>query len=392
MIITKIECIPLRYEMDEKDYRYNAISKLTARAHIIVKVHTDEGIVGIGESFSGANPAASTITVIEKELAPLVVGEDPLRNEWLWRRMYENTILHGRGGILPCAISGIDTALWDIKGKYLAQPVYKLLGGYSNRVEGYASGGFLRKGAPLDESGKELKELCDAHGYRAAKMKVGRNRTSGNPMFLRKEPEYHLRFEDDLERVRLARMILGPDIKLMVDANCAWDLHHALRAGRFFDEQNVYLFEEPVATDNWNASKILTRDLVLKIAGYETEQLAINFAGLITEQVVDVVQPDIAWVGGITEAKKIADIAAAFFKECATHLFGSAVLQAAALHLSCAIPNSGPLEMDTNPNPLRTELVKNPIRVDPDGFVTVSDRPGLGVELIDEMVEQYRLR
>ncbi len=389
MKITRIECVPIRYKADEPCY--NSMIKLEARTHILVLVHTDEGITGIGESFAGGNPVVSTTTVIEKELAPLVVGEDPLRHEYLWRKMYENTIQHGRGGIVPCAISGIDTALWDIKGKYLGQPVYKLLGGYGNRVEAYASGGFYRKDAPLDYNAKELKHQCDTHGFRAVKMKVGRTPTQGNPLFLRKEPEFHLSFEQDLERVRFARDILGPEIKIMVDANCAWDLHHAMRAGRYFDQLNVYLFEEPVATDNLHASAILTRDLVTKIAGYETEQLTHSYARLITEHAVDVVQPDIAWVGGITVAKKIADLAAVYYKECATHMFGSAVLLSAATHLSCGIPNSGLLEFDTNPSPLRSDLIVTPIRVDPDGYVTVSDKPGLGVELVPEIVEKYRL-
>lgn len=389
MKITKIECIVLRYVMDE--VRYNANCRIAGRSSLIVRVYTDSGIVGIGESSLGSGPPESTVNVIEKELSPLIVGEDPLMSEYIWQKCYHNTMFHGRGGIIPSAMSGIDTALWDIKGKFSNLPLYILLGGFSNRVETYASGGFYKKGEGLDFSGKELKEACDKTGYRAAKMKVGRTHTQGNPLYLKAEPEFFISFEDDLQRVRLAREILGPEIKLMVDANTGWDVHHAMRAGKYYDELNVYMFEEPIRTDDYYGSSLLAKSLIVKIAGYETEQLSYRYCRMIAEHAVDIVQPDIAWVGGITEAKKIADQAASYNKECATHVFGSAVILAAGLHLSCGISNSGLLEFDTHFNPLRSDLVKDPLEVDPDGFMTVSEKPGLGIELDEKTIAKYRI-
>lgn len=390
MRITEVECIPLSYKMDE--VRYNANSRLSERVCLLVKVHTDEGLYGLGESLHGGSSVAATVAVIEEELAPLVIGEDPLMTERIWQKCFHNTMIHARGGIVPCAISGIDTALWDIKGKYFGAPLYKLLGGCSNRVEAYASGGFYRKGEAPDFSAKELKKYCDRDGYKAVKMKVGRTRTPGNPLYYKADPDFFISFEEDLERVACARRILGDGIKIMVDANAAWDLHHAMRAGRFYDSLNVYLFEEPVRTDDYASSAILTRELALKVAGYESEQMAYNYARMITQNAVDVVQPDLSWTGGVTECKKISDMAAVHNKECCVHVFGSGVLLAASVHFSCGIANSGPIEMDTNPNPLRTDLLKDPVKVDADGFITVSEKPGIGVELAEDVVEKYRLR
>lgn len=388
MKITKVECTPLLYKNEEPFY--NGVGILGARGALLVRIFTDEGICGIGEACAGDGPMSVTINVIEKELAPLIVGEDPLMTEWLWNKCYFSCFGHGRGGIVICALSGIDMALWDVKGKYFGAPLYKLLGGHKTQIAAYASAGFYRRGDDAMSAARELKAYVE-EGFRAVKMKVGRTHTPLSPIYYKRGGDFYLSFEEDLERVANARKLLGPGITLMVDANAAWDRHHALAAGKFFEEQGVYLFEEPTRTEDYETSRFLNRHLGIKIAGYETEQLLYNFARLIDRDCVSVVQPDIAWAGGITETKKIADYAAAHYKECAPHAFGSAVLMAATVHLCCALPNAGMIEFDKNINPLRDDLLKTPIRPDREGKITVGEDPGLGVELNDDVVEKYRL-
>lgn len=389
MKITKIECVPLVYKYEKPIY--DAIFKAAQRQALLVKVHTDEGLVGIGEAASFGGPMSSTIGVIENEIAPRIIGMDPFQVERIWRKTYYNSYQHGRGGIVVCALSGIDIALWDLMGKKAGVPLYKLLGGYTDKVMAYASGGFYAEGKGTKEIAAEFKGYVDS-GFRAIKMKVGRNRTAMNPLEVMPDPEFFYTVEEDLERVEAVRKAVGKDVLLSVDANVAWDLQTAMRAGKFFDAQGVYFFEEPLNTDNRAASAELAAALTAKVAGYETEQLVYNFVPLITGRCVDIVQPDLSWAGGVTECRKIASLAYAHHLEVAPHCFSSAVLMAVSLHFLCSIPNGGLLEFDRNPNAMRDEIVKTPFAIDKDGFVHVPEKPGLGIELDDAAVEKYRLK
>ena len=389
MKITKVECIPLIYPYEEPIY--DAIFKVSKRQALLVKVYTDEGIWGVGEAASFGGPLSSTVEVVEQELAPRIIGEDPFKVEWIWRKCYYMSLQHGRGGIVICAMSGIDIALWDIIGKATKTPLYKLLGGYSNKVRAYASGGFYKCGKGTKEISEEMTSYVEK-GYTACKMKVGRNKTAMNPLEVMPDPDFWYDVEEDLERVEAVCKAIGKKTRLLVDANAAWDLQTAMKMGKEFDKLNVYLMEEPVCTDDHYASESLVSTLDLKIGGYETEQLVFNFARLITEHCVDVVQPDLSWAGGITECKKISDLAYTYHKEFAPHCFSSAVLLAASAHFLCAIPNSAMLEMDQNPNGLRTEIVMKPLSIDTNGYVNVSDKPGLGIELNETAIERYRVK
>lgn len=386
MKITGIECLPLVFPYGEPIY--DAIFKAPHRQAMLVRVHTDEGISGIGEAASFGGPLDSTKVVLEKEIAPRLIGEDPFDVERIWRKVYFRSWQHGRGGIVVCAMSGIDIALWDIIGKAVKKPLYKLLGGYSNRVRSYASGGFYRKDKGVKEIAAELSSFVDK-GYTGVKMKVGRNQTSMNPLEVMPDPEYNYTLAEDLERVEAVRKAIGNDIRLLVDANAAWDLHTALVMGRHFDRLGVYLMEEPLCTDDLYSSAALAAELDLNIAGYETEQLVYNFERLVSNKCIDIVQPDLSWAGGITECRKIANLAYAFHKPVALHCFSSAVLLSASLHFLCAIPNAGMLEMDQNRNGLRQDIVTEEIAIDKDGFVTVPDKPGLGIEIDEEAVQKY---
>jgi L-alanine-DL-glutamate epimerase-like enolase superfamily enzyme len=359
------------------------------RGGLLVEVETDSGIVGIGEAGLGGG---ATATVIEKDLAPMLVGEDPLMIEGLWQKMFARTRQYGRRGVVMQGISGIDIALWDIAGKVAKMPVYKLLGACRDRVDAYASGGFYQEGKSAADLAGEA-EGYRARGFRGMKMKIGRNPSTqthlreliGNKGFCEVDPS------EDLARVAAVRQALGPHAKLMVDVNCAWSPAFAIEMGRAMEPYNLYWIEEPVATDDIEGSARVADALATPIAGYETEMGLYAFRELISRGAVDIVQLDIAWSGGFSEGRRIAAYAGAHHRMVAPHAFAGAVLLVASLHFAAAIPNGLVLEWDQNPNAIRDELLKEPLRLESDGTVKLPERPGLGIELDRGAVERYRV-
>ncbi len=389
MKITKLECIPLIYTMNKPFY--SGSGKCGMRQLLIVRVYTDEGVTGIGEAATFGGPVSSTLQVLVDEIEPMLLGEDPFNVERIWRKCYLSSFQHGRGGIFISALSGVDIALWDIIGKSTGQPLYKLLGGFRDSIPVYASGGFYMQGKTIDDLSAEAASYADS-GFRGVKIKVARTDSSG--MLLsedKKSQECIVSFDEDLERVQAVKKALGKNLRLMVDANAAWGYNDALKAGKLYDELDVYFFEEPVRTDDYEGSARLSHDLQTRIAGYETEALAVNYTRLITMGAVDIVQPDLSWSGGITESRKIAALAAARHMECAAHVFSSGILLVASLHFTCGIPNGTMMEYDMSDNLFRTELLTEPIVPDSAGNITVSKKPGLGIELNEAILEKYRI-
>jgi len=359
------------------------------RAALLVEIETDSGIVGLGEAGIGGGVTAS---VIEKVLAPLLVGEDPLLIEHLWQKMFARTRQYGRRGLVMQAISGIDIALWDIAGKVAKMPLYRLLGASRDRVEAYASGGFYQEGKSAADLAGEV-EGYRARGFKGMKMKIGRNPSTGTHLrqILGQAEFCEVDPGEDLARVAAVRQALGPDGKLMVDVNCAWSPDVAIEMGRAMEAQKLYWIEEPVATDDIDGSARVADALATPIAGYETEMGLYGFRQLIDRGAIDIVQPDIAWSGGFSEGRRIAAYAQAHHKMVAPHAFAGAVLLVASLHFAAAIPNALLLEWDQNPNALRDELLKEPLRLESDGTVRPPERPGLGIELDRAAVERYRI-
>ena len=387
MKIVDIRAILLSYRCDPP---YGSAGGMQAsRGGLLVEVETDDGITGIGEAGVGGG---STRHVIENHLRPMLLGEDPLLIEGLWQKMFARTRQFGRRGIVMNAISGIDIALWDIAGKVAKLPVYRLLGACCDRVEAYASGGFYQEGKSIDDLAGEA-EGYRARGFRGMKMKIGRNPSTqthlrhlaAHAQMCEVEPE------EDIARVAAVRRALGPQAKLMVDVNCAWSPAFAIEMGRALEPYKLYWIEEPVATDDIDGSARVADALATPIAGYETEIGLYGFRELITRGAVDIVQPDIAWTGGFSEGRRIAALAQAHHLMVAPHAFGGAVLLAASLHFAASIPNALVLEFDQNPNGLRDELLKEPIRTDGDGMIRLPERPGLGIELDRAAVERYRV-
>ncbi|HEX3860889.1 MAG TPA: mandelate racemase/muconate lactonizing enzyme family protein [Stellaceae bacterium] len=387
MKIVAIRTIPLSYKCNPP---YGSAGGMqSARGGLLVEIETDEGIVGIGESGPGGGV---TRTVIERDLAPLLIGEDPLMIEALWQKMFARTRQYGRRGIVMHAISGLDIALWDIAGKVAKLPIYRLLGAARDRVEAYASGGFYQEGKGVDGVAAEA-EGYRARGFKGMKMKVGRNPSTGSHLrhLAPSAASCEVEPEEDIARVAAVRKALGPKAKLMIDINCAWSPSFAIEMGRALEPYSLYWIEEPVATDDIDGSARVADALATPIAGYETEAGLYGFRELISRRAVDIVQPDIAWTGGFSEGRRIAAYAQAHHMMVAPHSFGTAVLLVASLHFAAAMPNALVLEWDQNPHGLREELLKEPLKLEGDGTLRPPERPGLGIELDRDAIDRYRV-
>ena len=387
MKIIDIRAIPLTYRCDPP---YGSAGGMqAARGGLLVEVETDAGISGIGEAGVGGGSARH---VIETQLRPMLVGEDPLLIEGLWQKMFARTRQFGRRGIVMNAISGIDIALWDIAGKVAKMPVYRLLGACRDRVDAYASGGFYQERKSTDDLAGEA-EGYRARGFKGMKMKIGRNPSSQTHLrhLVGDAQQCEVEPEEDIARVAAVRRALGPKAKLMVDVNCAWSPAMAIEMGRALEPYQLYWIEEPVATDDIDGSARVAAALATPIAGYETEIGLYGFRELITRGAVDIVQPDIAWSGGFSECRRIAALAQAYHLMVAPHAFASAVTLVASLHFAASIPNGLVLEFDQNPNGLRDELLKEPLRIDGDGMIRLPERSGLGIELDPASVDRYRV-
>jgi len=370
MRIRKIEAIPVRYDMDYEIW--DSLSCFSARQAILVKITTDEGATGYGESAYFGGPLDICKTIIDKELAPFFIGKDPFMNEGIWHAAYTSCVKNGRRGAVVAALSGLDIAVWDIKGKACGQPVYKLLGGQRSRVEAYASAGFYAEGKDEAALADEMCKHRDA-GFASMKMKVA----------------YYGR-ETDLRRVLAVREALGSAVPLAIDANNNWNLCTAKWFVDHLCDANIAFVEEPLGIENIADSAELCRYSTIPIAGYEQETTKYGFAALIQNRAIHIVQPDVIWVGGFTEAKKVAAMAEAACMPCYPHSFSTGLCLAANLQLMATLP-TGLLEMDRNPNPLRDDLIRGEIAIDKHSMVTMPDKPGLGVEVDEQVIARFRI-
>ncbi len=347
----------------------------------LVEIDTDTGLTGLGEAKVGVGNLgnyAALVTLIHAELAPMLIGRDPRDITALWETIYNGTRAHyvsahgrtfpivGRRGITVSALSGIDIALWDLLGKALGQPVWRLLGGrLRERIPAYASGGW----APVGGVGKQLRQYVE-RGHRAVKMRVGLQDRS---------------VDDSAARVREARESLGPEVGLMVDAHGTWSVREAQRFARKVADCDLAWLEEPVSPDNIAGQAEVRAATDIPIAAGETEQTRFAFRDLLEARAVDVLQPDVAIAGGITETLRICALAATHGLTVAPHLWGGAILFASGLHLAVATPCVTTLEFSRGENPLLNELVQEPFDL-VDGYVLAPDRPGLGLTLNRDVV------
>jgi len=390
MKITNVQAIPLHYTMDKAIM--DSFCYTNKRSLALVKIDTDEGVIGYGEAATYGGSLEAVTVVIEKEIKPILIGQDPLLREMLWKKMYKKYYQHGRGGIVIGAISGVDIALWDLAGKVAGLPLYKMLGGYSNKVRAYASAGFYADGKGLDELAEEMRGYV-SDGFTAVKLKVGRVPSiKGSELpILPEGNRCNVTLEEDLERVKVVKEAIGDEVDLLIDVNNAWDVETAIKMAKILEEYNLYYIEEPVLTEDVEGSARLAAATTIPIAGYETAYTRFEFKNLITMKAVDIVQPDVVWTGGLTECMKIAAMAGAFNLPVLPHGFASALCMAANLHFVAAIPNGEMVEFDRNQNPFREDLIKEPFDINKDGYIVLSDKPGLGVEINEDVLDKYRV-
>ena len=353
----------------------------------IVRVSTDEGITGIGEAESSPAVAKAIVEAPRSHsvmvgLREVLIGEDPRDIERLWRKMYQATIYYGRRGAVLHAISGVDIALWDIKGKAASLPVCELLGGSTKaKIRAYASALFGADGVETGEKAARYKEA----GFTAFKF--------GWKDFGRSE-------KTDRAHVQGVRDAVGPDAPIMLDVGWAydsggpeWDLKTALRRAHMLAEYDVYWLEEPLHPDDLDGYGQLCDRSPVRIAAGEECATVHEFRDLIERGHVDVLQPDVARVGGITEAMRIAAFAYAHRKPVVPHMYSTGVLYTASVHVNASIPNM--LFQETvapgEGSELNTRLVHPPATLDADGCVVVPTGPGLGIELDEAVIEAYRV-
>jgi len=370
MRITEVEAMVL--SLPEKRERTDGTQDM-----LLVKVTTDEGIVGYGEVDSSPLVAKAIIDApvshtICRGLRHLVLGQDPFAHEMLWHRMYNGAIYHGRRGAVLQAMSGIDLALWDIMGKALGVPVYRLLGGsFRKEVRAYASALW---GDNLRHTGDKVRRYRD-QGFTAVKM-------GWEP--LGQDADY------DVQLVRAMREAAGPKMDVLIDVGFAWDAKTAIQMCRRFAEFDIFWLEEPLHPDNLEGYRRLSDAVETRIAAGEEESCRAGYLDLMDRGRIDVVQVDVTRAGGLTEARKIAWLAHDRGLPVVNHSFTTDINIAASLHLLASIPNAIFLEFCVEDSPLRMELCREPIQVI-EGMARVPETPGLGVEINEDVVERYRV-
>jgi D-arabinonate dehydratase len=331
-----------------------------------VLIHTDEGVTGLGLGGSMMVNEEIARAVLDG-LKGQLIGEDPFDNEKMWDAMWKPKLV-GRRGLTTRVISAIDIALWDLKGKLCNKPLYKLLGGFTNKLPTYIAGGYYEEGKGLRELAREMEENVGM-GARAIKMKIG-----GVPI------------NEDVERVRVVREAIGPDVKLLVDANNAYRYYEAIEIARKIEKYDIFWFEEPVAPDDYRGHAMIMQATSIPIATGENEYTRYGFRDLIEHNAVAIINADAQVLGGVTEFMKVAALAQAYDLPIAPH--GS---QDVHVHLVAAIPNGLIVEYyRDSTNPLWGTMFEETLMLK-DGFLMPPDRPGFGVELNRKALAKYRV-
>ncbi len=348
------------------------------RSTTVVRVVADDGTEGWGET-DQAEPVIA--------LAPLVVGEDATRIERIWHRLdaalHQN---HGFAGAGMGAVSAIDTALWDIAGKAAGRPVCALLGGpLRDSVAVYATGLYYRKGDFPDALSAEARGYAEA-GFTGMKMKIG-----------------GLTVAEDVERVRHLRAVIGPEPRLMVDANEAYNAATASRVARSLADLDLAWFEEPCGSYDDEANLAVRLAAPMPISGAESLRSRHEFAPRLARRVFDIVQPDLVFAGGISEMLKIGHMAHAFGVQLHPHFWGTGISLAGTLHVAACLPLANParvaepyvnepvVEYDRTPHGLRDALTGS-LPVAEASRVPVPDAPGLGVQIDGSVLERFAAR
>ncbi|WP_116771811.1 mandelate racemase/muconate lactonizing enzyme family protein [Maribacter litoralis] len=386
MKITNIEAFWLRCPIPKEKQHFSDYGLLTNFDMTLVVVTTDTGLQGFGEAkaaVGSSGSCASIVSCIENELKPQLIGKDARNISRIWEHVYNGTRDHyslsrgrkfpilGRRGLTISAMSGIDTALWDIKGKALGAPVVELLGGSCrDKMPAYASGGW----AKADTIGEQLLGYTEK-GFGGVKMRVGiMDQTVA----------------ESIKRVKAAREALPDHIKLMTDAHGTFSVPEAKQFTKGVEDCNLYWFEEPISPDNKIGTAEVRANTFIPIAAGESEYTAFDVRDLIAERALDVLQPDCAIIGGITEAMRVSQLAHTYQLELAPHCWGSAFSFMAGLSVAFASPPANVIEFSLGGNPMMYDLVEEHITVDNEGMLTAPDKPGLGLTPNWDFVNDFK--
>jgi D-galactarolactone cycloisomerase len=337
------------------------------RGAMLVEIVGEDGNSGWGEAFG---PPRLTAPIV-RHYRPLLIGADAMATEAIWQALYNMLRDHGQKGLPIEALSAVDIALWDLKGRHLGLPVHRLMGGpLRSRVQAYATG-FYRKrnGNPMEYLIAEARQRV-SDGFTGLKLKLG------------------FGLEQDVRLCRAVRDAVGSGVAIMVDANHAYDATAAIRLGRSIQDLDIAWFEEPVPPEDLAGYRDVRAALEIPIAGGEAEFTRWGFRALVQGRCMDILQPDVCAAGGISECKKIADMASAFGMRVNPHVWGTGIGLAASLQLLATLPHNPPgllpleplLEFDQSEHPIRMAVLECPI-VQESGWVAVPQGPGLGVNI-----------
>ncbi|HUX87923.1 MAG TPA: mandelate racemase/muconate lactonizing enzyme family protein [Chloroflexota bacterium] len=341
----------------------NGLHTYTHSGLSLVKIETDAGVTGIGLGGGGLIGRA-TVQHLSREL----IGEDPINVERLWHKMWIPKLI-GRRGLTTRAISAIDIGLWDIRAKVANLPLYQLLGGFRDRVPTYIAGGYYEEGKGLKELAREMEENVEM-GAKAIKMKVGA-----------------VSIAEDVERVKTVRQAVGPAVKVMVDANCAYRYYQAIQLAKRIEEYDVFWFEEPVGADDYEGCRKLAEATSIPIATGENEYTRYGFRDLIAHNSAAILNADAQILGGVTEFMKVAALAQAYDLDVAPH--GD---QNVHVHLVAAISNGLIVEYYRDSvDPMWKNMYQQTLLLNDDGTLSPPKRPGLGVELNEAALAPYRV-
>lgn len=375
MKIQKIEPFIVSQELEEPFYFSQWEYK--TRTICLVRVTADDGTYGWGEGYGPANLVKAGIEFFNQ----YILGMDALEHEVVWQQMYLRSLDFARRGVLLAALSAIDIALWDIKGKHYGLPISTLMGGRkTEKIKPYATGLYFTRCTAQKEKLVDEALLYKEQGFKGIKMKVG------------------LGIAKDVEYTTAIKKAIGDDVELMIDSNHAYSLKEAMQLCKKLEHLDISWFEEPVSPEHYNGYRQLRENTSIPISGGECEYLRYGFLELFKNQSVDIAQPDICAAGGLTEVKRIAAMANTFGVELVPHSWGTGIALHAAMHLISNL-DSNPgrmydaepwMELDRTENALRDIMVE-PLITQENGYLKVPNLPGLGVDVNEEMLAKYRV-
>ena len=385
MKITNIEAFWLRCPIEEGKQHRSDYGLLTHFDMTLVVVTTKSGLQGFGEAkaaVGSSGSCASIVSCIENEIKPALIGQDARDINKIWEIIYNGSRDHyalsrarkfpilGRRGLTISALSGVDTALWDLKGKLLGVPIVELLGGKCREsMHAYASGGW----ASADKIGEQLLSYT-AKGFTGVKMRVGVMDET---------------VAESIKRVKAAREALGPNIALMADAHGTFSVPEAKKFCKRVEDADLYWFEEPIGPDNKKGTAEVRASTAIPIAAGESEYTIFDVRDMLDLRALDVVQPDSAIIGGITEAMRVSHLAQAYDLELAPHCWGSAFSFMAGVNVAFASPNARLIEFSLGGNPMMYDLVNEKIEAK-NGNIEAPNKPGLGLSPNWDFVQEFK--